>query len=119
MNVIAVKKEFLIIGIILRIMTLFTKKPMPLFFPRNMLKPQMAFTAITSITGAFEVGNISASLFGNPSTNYAAHTVALHMLDYSEQRLDYGMACVMAVILFVLMVGTNSLFKKFINRIGR
>lgn len=84
-----------------------------------MLKPQMAFTAITSITGAFEVGNISASLFGNPSTNYAAHTVALHMLDYSEQRLDYGMACVMAVILFVLMVGTNSLFKKFINRIGR
>ena len=84
-----------------------------------MLKPQMVFTAITSITGAFEVGSISASLFGNPSTNYAAHTVALHMLDYSEQRLDYGMACVMAVVLFVLMVGSNSLFKKFINRIGR
>ena len=84
-----------------------------------MLKPQMVFTAITSITGAFEVGSISASLFGNPSTNYAAHTVALHMLDYSEQRLDYGMACVMAVVLFVLMVGSNRLFKKFINRIGR
>ena len=84
-----------------------------------MLKPQMVFTAITSITGAFEVGSISVSLFGNPSTNYAAHTVALHMLDYSEQRLDYGMACVMAVVLFVLMVGSNSLFKKFINRIGR
>lgn len=84
-----------------------------------MLKPQMVFTAITSITGAFEVGSISSSLFGNPSTNYAAHTVALHMLDYSEQRLDYGMACVMAVVLFVLMVGSNSLFKKFINRIGR
>ena len=84
-----------------------------------MLKPQMVFTAITSITGAFEVGSVSASLFGNPSTNYAAHTVALHMLDYSEQRLDYGMACVMAVVLFVLMVGSNRLFKKFINRIGR
>lgn len=84
-----------------------------------MLKPQMVFTAITSITGAFEVGSVSASLFGNPSTNYAAHTVALHMLDYSEQRLDYGMACVMAVVLFVMMVGSNKLFRKFINRIGR
>lgn len=84
-----------------------------------LLKPQMTFTAITSITGAFEVGSVSASLFGNPSTNYAAHTIALHMLDYSEQRLDYGMACVMAVVLFVLMVGSNSLFKKFINRVGR
>ena len=47
------------------------------------------------------------------------HTVVLHMLDYSEQRLDYGMACVMAVVLFVLMVGSNKLFRKFINRIGR
>lgn len=83
------------------------------------LKPQMMFTALTSITGAFEVGAVSADLFGNPSTNYAAHTIHLHMLDYSNIRLDQGMACVMAVILFVLMVGTNSLFKKFINRIGR
>lgn len=83
------------------------------------LKPQMMFTALTSITGAFEVGAVSSALFGNPSTNYAAHTVALHMTDYSEIRLDQGVACAMAVILFILMVGSNSLFKKFINRIGR
>lgn len=83
------------------------------------LKPQLMFTALTSITGAFEVGAVSSALFGNPSTNYAAHTIVLHMTDYSEIRLDQGVSCAMAVVLFVLMVGSNSLFKKFVNRIGR
>ncbi len=83
------------------------------------LKPQLMFTALTSITGAFGVGAVSSSLFGNPSTNYAAHTMMLHMTDYSGERMDQGVACVIAVILFVLMAVSNSLFRKFVNRIGR
>ena len=83
------------------------------------LRPQLSFTALTSITGAFGVGAVSKQLFGNPSTNYAAHTIALHMEDYATARMDQGVACVMAIILFVLMVGSNNLFRKFINRIGR
>lgn len=83
------------------------------------LRPQMSFTALTSITGAFGVGAVSSQLFGNPSTNYAAHTIVLHMEDYANTRMDLGVACVMAIVLFVLMVGCNQIFRKFINRIGR
>ncbi len=83
------------------------------------LKPQLIFTALTSITGGFGVGGVSSALFGNPSTNYAAHTIALHMQDYAGTRMDHGVACVMAVILFFMMVGSNNLFRKFVGRIGR
>ncbi len=82
------------------------------------LKPQLVFTALTSITGGFGVGAVSSQLFGNPSTNYAGHTIVLHMSDYAGTRMDHGVACAMAVLLFVLMVGSNNLFRKFIKRIG-
>lgn len=83
------------------------------------LEPQFAFTAVTSITAAFGVGTMSTQLFGNPSTNYAAHTLVLHMQDYANTRMEMGVACVLAVILFVLTVGANNLFRKFIRRVGR
>ncbi len=83
------------------------------------LEPQFAFTAVTSITAAFGVGTLSTQLFGNPSTNYAAHTLVLHMQDYATARMEMGVACVLAVLLFVLTVGANNLFKKFIRRVGR
>lgn len=83
------------------------------------LEPQFAFTAVTSITGAFGIGALSAQLFGNPSTNYAAHTLVLHMQDYASVRMEMGVACVLAVLLFVLTVGANNLFRKFIRRVGK
>lgn len=82
------------------------------------LKPQLMFTAVTSITGAFEVGAISSQLFGNPSPQYAAHTLALHMSDYTGTRMEFGTGCAIAVILFIMQVGANKLFAKFVRRIG-
>lgn len=83
------------------------------------LKPQLMFTAITSITQGFGVGAISEQLFGNPSPQYAAHTLALHMSDYTGIRLEYGAGCAIAVILFILQVATNKFFNMFIRRVGK
>lgn len=82
------------------------------------LKPQFTYTAVTTITSSFAVGTLSAQLFGNPSTNYAAHTISLHMTDYSSVRMEFGMACVLAILLFGMTVGANKLFRKFIRRVG-
>ncbi len=82
------------------------------------LRPQMLFSALISITGSFSVGAVSSALFGNPSPNYGAHTVVLHMEDYANVRYELGMACAMATILFLLTVAANRLARKFIVRIG-
>lgn len=83
------------------------------------LRPQMMFSALISITGAFGVGVLSATLFGNPSPNYAAHTIVLHMEDYANVRFDLGIACAIATLLFVLTVSANKLIGLFIARIGK
>lgn len=83
------------------------------------LRPQMLFSALISITGSFSVGTVSSALFGNPSPNYGAHTVVLHMEDYANVRYELGMACAMATVLFLLTVAANRLSAKFISRIGQ
>lgn len=83
------------------------------------LRPQMLFSALISITGSFSVGAVSSALFGNPSPNYGAHTVVLHMEDYANVRYELGMACAMATVLFLLTVAANRLSGKFISRIGK
>ncbi len=82
------------------------------------LRPQLLYQALASITGGFGVGALSAELFGNPSPQYAAHTIVLHMQDYIGTRLEYGTGCAIAVILFILQVGGNKLLGKFIRRVG-
>ncbi len=83
------------------------------------LRPQLMFSALISITGSFGVGALSSALFGNPSPNYAAHTIVLHMEDYANTRYELGMACAMATVLFVLTVSSNKLIGLFINRVGK
>ena len=83
------------------------------------LRPQLMFSALISITGSFGVGSLSSALFGKPSPNYAAHTVVLHMEDYSSVRYDLGIACAIATILFILMVAANKLIGLFIARVGK
>ncbi len=83
------------------------------------LKPQLLYQSLLSITGGFSIGALSADLFGNPSPQYAAHTIVLHMQDYIGTRLEYGTGCAIAVILFILQVGGNKLLGKFIRRVGK
>ena len=82
------------------------------------IKPQLMFSALLAITGAFGIGDICTSLVGFPSPQYAAHTIVLHMSDYSGTRMELGMACAIATILFIIMVSANKLVNKIIRYAG-
>lgn len=78
--------------------------------------PQLMFGAVMQIAASFGVGAVSAALVGNPSTDYAAHTVVLHMQDYGTLRYQMGYACAVATVLFICMLLVNKLIKKILGK---
>ena len=81
------------------------------------IAPQLVFAAVLQIAASFAVADVSMNLAGFPSTNYAGHTVLIHMFDYGSVRYEMGYAAAIAVILFASMALTNSamraVFRKF------
>jgi multiple sugar transport system permease protein len=82
-----------------------------------LLKPQLIFSAIMQIVSAFSVSSVSQTLCGLPSTNYAAHTIVLHIVDYGSIRYEMGYACAISTILFLLMLGSKKLVDICLKRI--
>ncbi len=82
------------------------------------MKDQLMFGAIMAITGSFGFGGIVTALCGFPSVDYAAHTIVHHLDDYGGQRFETGYASAIAVVLFVIMVGSNMIVKKIIAKVG-
>ena len=82
------------------------------------MRDQLMFGAIMSITGSFGFGAVVDALCGFPSVDYAAHTIVHHLNDYGGSRFETGYASAIAVILFVIMVGANSVVKKVISKVG-
>ena len=80
--------------------------------------PQLMFGAIMAITSAFGFGGVVTALCGFPSVDYAAHTIMHHLDDYGGQRFEIGYSSAIAVILFIVMVGSNMLVKKIIAKVG-
>ncbi len=66
--------------------------------------PQLLFGAVMQISASFAVGYEAMSLTGFPSTDYATHTIILHILDYGSIRYEMGYAAAIAVVLFFLML---------------
>ena len=89
------------------------------FITLPQLKPQLMFGAVMSITGAFTVGNVGAMLCGNPSTEYAVHTLVNHMTDYATVKYEFGYACAIATLLFLAMIACNELIKLLLKNVGR
>ena len=85
-------------------------------FPQ--MAPQLMFGAVMQIVGSFSVGSISAALAGNPSPEYAGHTIILHLSDYGNGRYEMGYASAIAVILFLMMYFSNKAINKLIARVG-
>ncbi|MEG0770535.1 MAG: sugar ABC transporter permease [Clostridia bacterium] len=83
------------------------------------MRPQLMFGAIMTITSTFAVGDITTQLFGNPSTDYAVHTIMNHLADYGGVRFEMGYACAIATILFVTMILLNSAIQKMLSKVGR
>ena len=82
------------------------------------MRPQMMFGAVLAITGSFGFGGVVTALCGFPSVDYAAHTIMHHLDDYGGQRFEIGYSSAIAVVLFVIMIGSNMLVKKVIAKVG-
>ena len=80
--------------------------------------PSLTFGAITQIVSSFEVGGISQALAGMPSTEYAGHTITLHIQDYGSTRFELGYACAIATVLFLMMMFAKKLVTKVLANIG-
>ena len=82
--------------------------------------PQMGgmlmFGAVMQISSAFAVGAISTAMLGNPSVDYAGHTLVLHIADFGNTRFELGYASAIAVVLFLLMIFTKALINKLLAR---
>ncbi len=82
------------------------------------MKPMLMFGAINSITSAFNVSDIPEQLCGNPSTDYAVHTVVTHLKDFGSVRFEMGYASAIATVLFLAMLLCNKLIQKLLMRVG-
>ena len=83
-----------------------------------LLRPQMMFSSLMSITGSFSIGPVITALCGYPTTDYAAHTIMNHLTDYGSTRFEMGYASAIAVILFFMMIGFNKIMQKFLAGVG-
>jgi multiple sugar transport system permease protein len=78
--------------------------------------PQLLFGAVMQISASFAVSDICAQLAGFPSTDYSAHTVVLHMLDYGTIRFEMGYASAIATVLFITMITTNAIIRRLLRK---
>ena len=78
--------------------------------------PQLFFAAVMQIGASFSVGSVVSMLCGSPTTDYAGDTIVTHIIDHGTTRFEMGYACAMAVVLFLMMVGTNQLVRRLIGK---
>lgn len=82
------------------------------------MKSMLMFSAVMSITSAFNVADVPMALTGFPSTDYATHTVVLHLIDYGSIRFEMGYASAVATLLFLAMIFCNKFIQKLLRRLG-
>ena len=80
--------------------------------------PSLMFGAVMQIVSSFTVADISVTLAGFPSAEYAGETIVTHIMDVGNQRYEMGYACAIAGVLFILMIAANKLVTRAINGIG-
>jgi len=82
------------------------------------MKPQLMFGAVMAITQTFAVADVTIALCGFPSTDYAAHTIVNHLIDYGAIRFEMGYASAIATILFLAMIYTNKGVQSLLRKVG-
>ena len=82
------------------------------------LRPQLMFSAVTTITNSFSIGAAIDVLCGNPSTDYGVWTIMNHLNDYGGVRFEMGYACAIAVLLFLLQIFANKVIAKMLSKVG-
>ena len=89
------------------------------FITLPMMKSQLMFGAVMAITGAFSFGGVVTALCGFPSVNYSCHTIMHCLEDYGSTRWEVGYASSIAFVLFLIMIGANSLVNKMLSKVGQ
>lgn len=79
------------------------------------MKPQMMFAAVMQIVGAFQNGQISTLLAGNPTPSYAAQLMVNHIEDYGFIRYEMGYAAAVSVALLLIVQVFSSISKKLFS----
>lgn len=82
------------------------------------MRPQLMFGAVMQITASFGIGDITSTLAGFPSVDYAAHTMVNHIVDYGTVRFEMGYASAIATVLFVMMFGCNRIIRGLLRKVG-
>ena len=82
------------------------------FLTLPQMKPQLLFGAVMQISSSFAVGAVPAALCGNPSVNYATHTIINHIDDYGGVRYELGYACAISTVLLMVMLIVNKVINK-------
>lgn len=82
------------------------------------MRDYLMFGAIMAITGSFQAAGTIQALTGPTPTDYATWTVMQHLLDYGNVRYEMGYASAISVILFLVMVGSQKLVQRWLNKVG-
>jgi multiple sugar transport system permease protein len=82
------------------------------------MKGMLMFGAVMAITQSFGIADVTTTLAGFPSTDYAVHTVVNHLVDYGSTRFEMGYASAIATLLFLTMILCNKLIQSALRRIG-
>ena len=82
------------------------------FMTLPQMKPQLLFGAVMQISSSFACGGVMATLCGNPSVDYATHTIINHVSDYGGERYELGYACAISTVLLMAMLLVNKVINK-------
>ncbi len=82
------------------------------FMTLPQMKPQLLFGAVMQISSSFACGGVMATLCGNPSVDYATHTIINHISDYGGERYELGYACAISTVLLMAMLIVNKVINK-------
>ena len=88
------------------------------FITLPVMRPQMMFGAIMSITSSLGVGAVITTTFGYPTTDYALHTIVTHLDDYGGIRFEMGYASAIATVLFIIMIVANQVIQRVLTKVG-
>ena len=82
------------------------------------MKPMLLFGAVMAITQYFNIAQVTISLAGFTSTDYATRSVVEHLIDYGSYRFDMGYASAIATILFLVMIFSKKAVSALLNKVG-
>lgn len=80
------------------------------------MTPQLMFGAVMQIAGSFGVSEVIKQVGGFPTRGYAGDTIGTYIIDYGTVRFEMGYACTLSVVLFLIMVFTNTVITKLLRK---